>query len=178
MISEDVRQRILKIKAVIFDIDGVLTDGRIVLGNYGDELKFFDAQDGLGLVLLRRAGFKTAMVSSRKSRINQKRARETDVTRLYQNVSDKRGGFDKLLRKFKIAADEACFVGDDLVDIPALVKAGLAVAVQNAAPAVKEIAHYVTEKEGGRGAAREISDLLLKTQGRWDALVKPYTSQE
>src|SRR3989338_3413942 len=104
MALEDLEGRIRQVKLVIMDVDGVLTDGRIVLGNYGDELKFFDVQDGLGIVRLRRAGLKTALVTSRKSRINHRRAREMDVTKLYQNVGDKRKVFDKILRKFRLDA--------------------------------------------------------------------------
>src|SRR3989338_5003093 len=101
MTPEDIKDRIRKIKVVLVDVDGVMTDGRIVFGNYGDELKFFDVQDGFGLVMLRRAGFKTVMISAKKSRINHKRAKEVRITKLYQNAFDKRKVYEKILRKFR-----------------------------------------------------------------------------
>lgn len=170
-------ERIQKIKAVITDIDGVLTDGCIVLGNYGDELKFFDAQDGLGFALLGRAGLKTIMMTARKSRINQKRAKEIEAFKLYQNVSDKLRVFQKVSRKLKLAPEEICVVGDDLLDIPPMRQAGFAVAVANAVEETKHAAHYVTLKSGGRGAIRELSELLLKNQGKWSAVTARYVNQ-
>jgi 3-deoxy-D-manno-octulosonate 8-phosphate phosphatase (KDO 8-P phosphatase) len=172
MSNEELKERIRKIRCVVMDIDGVLTDGRIIYGNYGDELKFFDVQDGFAVAALKTCGLKTAWVTARKSRINQKRAKELQVTKLCQNVKDKRKQFQKLLKKFRLSAEEACFIGDDLPDLGVLREAGLAVAVGNAAPEVKAVAHYVTEKHGGRGAVRETTDLILKTQGRWDELLQ------
>ena len=167
-------ERIKKIKLVMIDNDGVLTDGRIVLGDYGDELKFFDVQDGLGLVLLRRAGLPTVIVSGKKSRINPRRAKDTRVTKLFQNVPDKLKIFEKMLKKFKAAPEEVCYIGDDLLDLPPMVRAGLAVAVSNAVSDVKEKAHYVTQKAGGRGGVREVVDMLLKGQGKWDKATGKY----
>lgn|SRR3989338_1180341 len=174
MAADDLRERILKVKLVMVDVDGVLTDGRIVFGNYGDELKFFDVQDGFGLVMLRRTGFKTIMISAKKSRINQKRAKEVQIVKIYQNAFDKLKIYEKILKKFKADDQEVCFVGDDLIDVPVLRRVGLAVAVQNAVKEAKEIAHYVTEKSGGRGAVREITDMILKTQGKWAEATKRY----
>ncbi len=174
MIVDDLKERISKIKLVILDVDGVMTDGRMVYGNYGDELKFFDAQDGFGIVLLHRAGIKTAIVSSKKSRINQKRAKELKVNKIYQKVQDKLKVYQKLLRVYKLSDPEACFIGDDLIDLPVLKRAGLAVAVKNAVPEAKDAAHYVTEKSGGRGAVREVTDMILKSQNKWDALTERY----
>jgi 3-deoxy-D-manno-octulosonate 8-phosphate phosphatase (KDO 8-P phosphatase) len=173
-ITNEIRERIQKVKLVILDNDGVLTDGRIVLGDYGDELKFFDVQDGLGLVLLSRAGIKTVMISGKKSKINRCRAKETCLTEIYQNISDKLKVFEKVIKKFKVGAPEVCCVGDDLVDLPILLRAGFAVAVENATDEVKQVAHYVTVQKGGCGAVREVADLILKTQGKWPALVEKY----
>src|SRR3990167_6299454 len=106
MAADDLRERILKVKLVMVDVDGVLTDGRIVFGNYGDELKFFDVQDGFGLVMLRRTGFKTIMISAKKSRINQKRAKEVQITKIYQNVFDKLKVYEKILRKYRVRDEE------------------------------------------------------------------------
>ena len=166
MLSQELKDRIEKIKVVAMDLDGVLTDGRIIYGDYGDELKFFDVQDGFGLALLREAGLKTVIVSSRKSRTHQRRAGELKITKLYQNVKDKLKCFQEILKRYKLRPEEICFIGDDWVDAPILSRAGLAVAVSNAVPEIKELAHYVTQKLGGRGAVREVADLLLKGLGR------------
>ena len=174
MVSEGLRDRILRVKLVLVDIDGVLTDGRIILANHGDELKFFDVQDGFGLALLRRAGFKTVMIGAKKSRVHQRRAKELKITKIWQNVHDKLKVYQKLLRKFRACDEEACYVGDDLIDIPVLKRVGFAVGVPNAVPEVKELAHYVTERSGGRGAVREVADLILKTQGRWADATQRY----
>ncbi len=163
-----------KVKLLMLDVDGVLTDGRIVYGDYGDELKFFDVQDGFGLVTLRRVGISTVFISAKKSRINRRRARELKVTKIFENVSDKKKVYDKLLKKFKLKDEEVCFIGDDWVDVPVLLRVGFAVAVPNAVPEVKENVHYVTERQGGRGAVREVADHLLKARGLWPVATQRY----
>jgi len=173
-IAANLNERLQKIKLVIIDNDGVLTDGRIVLGDYGDELKFFDVQDGFGLVLLRRAGLMTVIVSGKKSKINHRRAKELQVAKIYQNVFDKLKIFTKLLKKFKVNPEEVCCIGDDLIDLPVLRRVGFAAAVANAVPEIKEAAHYVTERYGGRGAVREVVDMLLKAQNKWTAVTERY----
>ena len=174
MTAPDLQQRIQKIKLVIVDIDGVLTDGRIVLGDYGDELKFFDVQDGFGLVMLRRAGLSTVIMSGKKSKINHRRAKELMVNKILQNVFDKLKAFEKLLKQFKVEPEEVCYIGDDLIDLPVMKRVGLAAAVLNAVDEVKAAAHYVTKKYGGRGAVREVVDLLLKGQERWTEVTEKY----
>jgi 3-deoxy-D-manno-octulosonate 8-phosphate phosphatase (KDO 8-P phosphatase) len=174
MTDTELREKALKIKLLIVDVDGVLTDGRIVHGNYGDELKFFDVQDGLGLALLARAGLKTVVITAKRSPINHRRAREIRITKLYQNVDDKLKVYEKVLRKFRLSHDEVCYVADDLVDLPVFTRVGLAVAVKNAVGDVKARAHYITERRGGRGAVREVTDMLLKQQGKWDEVTGKY----
>ena len=171
---EELNSRAAKIKYLILDVDGVLTDGRIVLGNYGDELKFFDIHDGHGVVMLGRAGVRTLIVSGRKSRINLKRAKEMRVLKVYQNAFDKLKILEKILKKYRVNPEEICYVGDDLIDLPVLSHVGLAVAVRNAVEEVRVAAHYVTEKSGGRGAVREVTDLLLKARGSWDEQTARY----
>lgn len=173
-IPEHLKQRLSKIKLVIVDNDGVMTDGRIILGDYGDELKFFDVQDGFGMVMLRRAGLRTAIISGKKSRVNKRRAKELGVCKLYQNAFDKLKVFDKLSRKFKVSPDEVCYIGDDLIDIPVLARVGFGVAVANAVAETKEAAHFVTSREGGRGAVREVADMILQAQGRWTEVTARY----
>ena len=175
MIAENLEEeRIQKIKLVMVDNDGVLTDGRIVYGDYGDELKFFDVQDGFGMVLLRRAGLRTVILSARKSRINKRRSKELMVDKIYQNAFDKLVIFQKVLKKFKVKPEEVCYVGDDLIDLPVLTRVGFAVTVPNAVDEVKKIAHYCTQKAGGCGAVREVADLILKGQGRWSEVTARY----
>lgn len=176
MNPDELKAKAVRIKVVILDIDGVLTDGRIILGNYGDELKFFDVQDGLGLVLLRQAGLKTVIISAKKSRINHRRAKEVQIVKIYQNAHDKLKVYEKVLKKFKVAPEEVCFIGDDLLDIPVLSRVGLAVAVKNAVPEAKEKSHYVTQNKGGRGAVREVADFILKAQNKWDQVTQRYFS--
>ena len=172
--SDDLKHRILKIKLLVMDVDGVLTDGRIIYGDYGDELKFFDVQDGLGLAMLRRAGIHTVVISAKKSRVNHRRAKDLQITKIYQNAPDKLKIFEKVAKKMKLAHDEVCYIGDDLVDIPVMSKVGFAIGVNNAVDEVKSIAHYVTLKKGGRGAVREVIDLILKTQGKWPSVTERY----
>ncbi len=172
--SDDLKHRILKVRLVAMDVDGVLTDGRIVYGDYGDELKFFDVQDGFGLAMLRRAGIRTMIISAKKSRVNRRRAKELQITKIYQNAADKLKVFEKAAKKMKLTHDEVCFIGDDLLDIPVLSRVGFAVGVSNAVDEVKEVAHYVTLKKGGRGAVREVVDLILKTQNKWPAVTERY----
>ena len=156
------------------DVDGVLTDGRIIYTNSGDELKFFDVMDGMGLALFTRAGLKTAVLTAKKSRIVSKRAEVLHIDRAYQNAFRKGDVFEKILSDFKVSAGEVCFIGDDLVDVPVLKKAGFAVAVPGACPEARNIAHYVTKKKGGRGAVREVIEIILKAQGKWAGLMKGY----
>ena len=174
MISSEVVEKAKRVKMLIVDIDGVMTDGRIVYSIYGDELKFFDVTDGFGMSLLNRAGIKTAIITAKKSRIVKLRARDLKVAKAYQGFLDKLIPFEKLLKEFKLVAEDICFMGDDIPDIPVLKKAGLAVSVPNALDEVKAIAHYITSKAGGRGAVREVCDLILKSQNKWDAATAKY----
>jgi 3-deoxy-D-manno-octulosonate 8-phosphate phosphatase (KDO 8-P phosphatase) len=169
-----IQDKARKIKVLIVDIDGVMTDGRIIYSIYGDELKFFDVQDGFGITLLNRAGIKSIVITAKKSRIVKIRARDMRVAKAYQGHMDKTKPFDHALRKFRVIPEEVCFIGDDLIDIPVLKRVGLAVAVPNAMEEVKASAHYITSKMGGRGAVREVCDLILKAQGKWDLATERY----
>lgn len=172
--TNDALIRAQKIKLLILDIDGVMTDGRIVYGNYGDELKFFDVQDGFGVLLARSAGMKVAIITAKGSKVVKMRAKELNIDALYQNATNKLKALQKLLKKTKVAEEEACFIGDDLVDVPVLKKVGLAVAVPNAVNEVKSCAHMITAKTGGRGAVREVCDFLIKSQGKWEEATSKY----
>ncbi|MCG2704619.1 MAG: HAD-IIIA family hydrolase [Candidatus Omnitrophica bacterium] len=169
-----INEKAKKIKLLVMDVDGVLTDGRIIYTNSGDELKFFDVTDGMGLSLFKRAGLKTAILTAKKSQIVAKRAKTLNIDKSYQNAVRKADAYGEILSDFKVIPEEVCFIGDDLVDLPVLRKVGLAVAVSNAVPEVLEAAHYVTSKGGGRGAVREVIEIILKAQGKWQELMKRY----
>ncbi len=174
MITDAFFERAKRVKVLILDIDGVMTDGRIVYSIYGDELRFFDVQDGLGISLLNKAGIKSIIITAKKSRIVKARARDLRVAKTYNGYLDKLKALKKAMRKFRVSHEEICFIGDDLIDIPVLKRVGLAVSVPNAVDEVKEAAHYVTSRSGGRGAVREVCDLLLKSQDKWDKATASY----
>ena len=166
--------QIKKIKVLMLDIDGVLTDGRIIMSNSGDESKFFDVHDGFGMVLLGRAGFKTIIITANKSKIVARRAKTLGVFKVYQNCFDKLKTFRQIIETFKITPEEICFIGDDLIDLPILRRVGFSVTVPNGVEEVKQKVHYVTKKYGGRGAVREVCNLILKTQGKWEEVTNRY----
>ncbi|MFA6141813.1 MAG: HAD-IIIA family hydrolase [Candidatus Omnitrophota bacterium] len=174
MIGQDILDRAKRVKILILDIDGVMTDGRIIYSVYGDELKFFDVQDGFGISLLNKAGIKSVIITAKKSRIVKLRARDMRVARAYQGFVDKTIPFNDVVRRFKVKPEEICFMGDDLIDIPVLRRVGFAVAVPNAVDEVKRSVHHITSKMGGRGAVREICDLILKSQDKWDLAAKKF----
>lgn len=173
-VTPDLLERIKRIKILILDIDGVMTDGHIIYSIYGDELKFFDVQDGFGITLLRRAGIKSVIITAKKSRIVKLRARDLKVAKAYQGYMDKIKAYEHAIRKFRVKPDEVCFIGDDLIDIPVLKRVGFAVAVPNAVDEVKNEAHFITARAGGHGGVRELCDLILKSQGKWDLATEKY----
>lgn len=174
MMNQEIIERAKRVKILILDIDGVMTDGRIIYSIYGDELKFFDVLDGFGIALLNRAGIKSVIITAKKSRIVKTRAKDLKVAGAYQGFTDKLIPFNKILKRFKISPEEICFIGDDLIDIPVLKRAGFAVAVPNAVDEVKALAHHITARMGGRGAVREICDFILKSQNKWDPATSKY----
>ena len=170
----EVIQRASKISLLVLDVDGVLTDGRIVYADYGDELKFFNVQDGAGLVFWHRVGLKSAILTSRTSRLLKRRAKEMHVNFLAQGKLLKLPTYEELLRRFRVSDQEVCAIGDDLMELPILRRVGLAVAVSNAVEEVKTISHYVTKRSGGAGAVREVVDIILKAKGLWEHLLQRY----
>ncbi len=163
-----------KIKLLVLDVDGVLTNGGIILDNEGNEFKSFHVRDGHGLVMLKRAGIKIAIISGRSSKAVDRRARELGITEVYQHSHNKILAYKELLAKFSVADQEVAYIGDDVVDIPLFKKVGLPIAVADAVNEAKEAALLVTKAEGGRGAVREICDLILKAGGKWDGLLDEY----
>lgn len=163
-----------KVKLLLLDVDGVLTDGRIIYDSKGRDFKLFDVHDGLGVYLLKKAGIHTVLITARGSKAIRPRARDMRVSAIFENISPKSAALDKILSKFKVTLEEICFVGDDLVDLCLMKKVGLAVAVFNACPEIKALAHYITLRQGGRGAVREVAEIILKSQDKWQATVEPY----
>ena len=173
-LTPDALQRGARITLLLLDVDGVLTDGRIIYDEFGDELKCFDVQDGAGLSLWRRAGLKSAIITSRASKLVARRAKELRVDFLAQRAVVKLDLFQQLLRRFRLNPEQVCVMGDDLAELPLMRRAGLAIAVANAVDEVKAASHYVTQRSGGRGAVRETVELLLKTKGLWDGVTDQY----
>lgn len=174
--EEKLLEKAKKIKLLLLDVDGVLTDGRIIYDSRGRDMKFFDVHDGLGVYLLKKAGISTILITAKGSRAIKPRARDMQVAEIFADVSPKSSVLDKILKKYKVSADEVCFVGDDLVDLGLLKLVGFPVAVSNAAGEIKRVAAYITLKLGGRGAVREVAELLLNAQGKWQQMVGLYES--
>ncbi len=163
-----------EIKIVIFDVDGVLTDGRIILDSNNNESKAFHVQDGTGITYLHRAGIKTAIISGRESKVVEYRAKELSIEDVYLGIHNKIEAYEKILEKHKLKDSETCYVGDDLIDLPILRRAGFSVAVPNASLEVKENVSYVTSAPGGYGAIREVAEKILKSQGKWEKIISRY----
>ncbi|MDQ2936462.1 MAG: HAD hydrolase family protein [Acidobacteriota bacterium] len=172
-----IERRASHIKLLLMDCDGVLTDGRLWLLENGDEHKSFNTQDGLGLHLFHRAGLKSGIISGRSSEALTRRARELGVEFLRQGDPQKTKAFEEVLRLAAVEEDEVAFVGDDLPDIPLMRRSEFAVAVADAAAETRAAAHYVTRAPGGRGAVREVVEIILKAQARWNDLVEEYLQQ-
>ena len=174
MTSSDVQQKAARIKLLLMDCDGVLTDGRIWLFENGEEQKGFHTRDGLGIELWHRAGLKSGIISGRKSSAVEARARGLGMSFVRQGCEDKQGAFADTLALAEVTNEEVAFIGNDLNDIPLMRQSGLGIAVADAALETRERAHYVTKTVGGQGAVREVIELILKSQGRWDELVSRY----
>ena len=163
-----------KLKLLILDVDGVLTDGKLFFDNQGNEYKTFHARDGHGIKLLRQTGVEVAVISGRKSNSVLLRMNSLGIQHVYQGHEDKRAAFYDLLAKIGIAPEEAAHVGDDLLDLPIMVRVGLAIAVNDANFAVKEHAHWCTSALGGNGAVREVCDFIMKAQGNYNDVLSSY----
>ena len=170
-VARGVAARAKKIRVLLMDVDGVLTDGHIWLLSRRDgtasEIKGFSAYDGAGLKLARAAGLRTGIITGRESSAVSQRARECELEFVYQGRATKLGPYEEILRAAFASDQEVAYIGDDLPDLPLLQRVGLAVAVANAAPEVKRAAHYVTARSGGDGAVREVVELIVKAQGKW-----------
>jgi 3-deoxy-D-manno-octulosonate 8-phosphate phosphatase (KDO 8-P phosphatase) len=174
MIEPETERRIARLKLILMDCDGVLTDGRITLLSDGDEQKSFHTRDGHGLVLLHRAGLKSGIISGRTSNAVERRARDLGISYVRQGALDKISVFNELISATSVEESEVAFIGDDVTDVPLMRRVGFAVAVADAAEETRLAAHYTTTLPGGFGAVREACELILKTQGHWNGLMERY----
>jgi 3-deoxy-D-manno-octulosonate 8-phosphate phosphatase (KDO 8-P phosphatase) len=170
----DILTKAAQIQLVIFDVDGVLTDGRLYLGNDGNEFKAFHIRDGHGIKMLLEGGVEIAIISGRHAASVERRMSDLGIRYAYLGVHDKLTAFHSLLARLGLAAEQVAYVGDDLIDLPVMTQVGLAIAVQDADPFVKQHAHWQTPSPGGRGAARDVCELLLEARGQLTDLRSRY----
>jgi 3-deoxy-D-manno-octulosonate 8-phosphate phosphatase (KDO 8-P phosphatase) len=168
--------RAARVRLMIFDVDGILTDGSLHYGPEGEVIKTFNVLDGHGIKLLQQSGVAAAIISARQSGIVARRASDLGILHVYQGVHDKRAAFDQLLQQTNIDEQACGFVGDDVIDLPILSRVGFAASVPHGHPEVRTRVHYVTQAAGGRGAARELCDFILRAQGNYEAALAPYLS--
>jgi len=173
-VEPDILERARRIKLLLMDCDGVLTDGRLWLMTDGDEQKTFHTRDGQGISLFHGAGLRTGIISGRTSTALERRAQDLKMSFVRQSAKDKIKALEEILAEAGVTAAECAFIGDDLPDIPVMRRVALGFAVADAADETRQAAHYVTARPGGHGAVREVIDLILKAQGRWDELLRRY----
>ena len=163
----DGRARALRIKMIIMDVDGTLTDGALFVLPDGEEIKAYNVRDGLGILLAHLAGFKTAIITGKTSRALEKRAEKLRIDELHQGILDKKPVLEAILAKHGLTNEEAAYIGDDLGDLAVIKTVGLAGAVADAHPEVKKNCHFISQQSGGRGAVREFIEFILEAQGKW-----------
>ncbi|HUK81970.1 MAG TPA: HAD hydrolase family protein [Verrucomicrobiae bacterium] len=173
--TPSIAERLWKIRCLLMDVDGVLTDGKLYFTSDGQEIKSFDVQDGHGIAMAQRAGLLVGFISGRPSKATERRASDLGVKIVKQAATNKMEMVDEVKRDHDLRDEEICFIGDELVDLPVLRRVGLGVAVPNATDEVRELAHHVTAHRGGEGAVREVIELILKTQGSWQKVIARYT---
>jgi 3-deoxy-D-manno-octulosonate 8-phosphate phosphatase (KDO 8-P phosphatase) len=172
--QDDAFARAARVRLMIFDVDGILTDGSLHYGPEGEMIKTFNVLDGHGIKLLQASGVAAAIISARKSDIVARRAADLGILHLRQGVHDKQAAFEQLLAQTGIEAAACGFIGDDVIDLPVLLRAGFAASVPGGHPEVRARVHYITHAAGGRGAVRELCDFLLRAQGNYETALAPY----
>ena len=173
---QDVLEKARGVRLVVFDVDGVLTDGSLFYGDDGQEYKAFNSRDGHGMKMLRRSGVAIAIITGRRSQVVRHRMENLGIEHVYQGREDKLPAFQSLCRKLKVDPQAAAYVGDDVVDLPVMLRVGLAVAPADAHPLVQRHAHWTTPSGGGRGAAREVCELIMEAQGSLQDALAAYLS--
>ena len=172
--KKNIKDKLKKIKLLMMDVDGVMTDGRIIMDDEGREIKNFNVRDGHGLKILQRYRIKVAIITGRQSKVVEFRAKDLEIKDVYQKVFNKKDVFDKILKKHKLSPNATAFIGDDIVDIPVLRRVGFSVAVADAADVVKKSVDYVTQNRGGHGAIREVCEMILQAQDKWREIAAKY----
>ena len=171
---EELVQRARKLRLLLFDVDGVLTDGRLTLDGEGIEAKQFHIRDGAAIVWAERAGLMTGVLSARVSRATERRAAELRMRIVSQGVADKRAGYAEILATHGLTDEEVAFMGDDLLDGPVLSRVGMSAAPADAVAEVRTRVHWISARNGGQGAVREFIEMILTARGQWDAIVRQY----
>ena len=173
---QDIHEKAAQIKLVIFDVDGVLTDGSLFLGDDGQEYKAFHSKDGHGMVMLQQSGVMIGIITGRTSEVVRKRMESLGIKHVFQGQKDKLPAYEQLKQELSLTNEQVAYVGDDVVDLPVMTKVGLSIAVQDAHALTKEHAHWITPSNGGRGAAREVCEMLMHSQGNLDSALEHYLS--
>jgi len=173
-VKKSIQEKLKKIKLLILDVDGVMTDGSIIIDDEGHELKSFNVRDGHGIKILQRYGVKVVILTGRKSKVVEYRAKDLEIEDVYQGTLNKKEVFEKILDKRKLSADKVAYIGDDIVDIPVLKRVGFSVAVDDALDIVKKSVDYVTKNSGGHGAVREVCEMILQAQRKWSEVAAGY----
>src|SRR3989338_7648592 len=168
------KEKLKKIKVLVMDVDGVLTDSGIIVDSKGGEIKKFNVLDGFGIVIAQKAGLKTAIITARLSKPVGHRAKDLRINKVYQNAFPKSIAYEKMLKEFSVKDNEVCFIGDDVPDLNILKRVGFAVTVPNAASGIKKHADYITQRRGGEGAVREVIELILAAQGKWQKILQDF----
>lgn len=172
--AAEIDARAASIKLIIFDVDGVLTDGALYLDDAGREMKAFYSLDGHGLKMLKKSGVELAIITGRSSTLVQHRAKNLNIGHVYQGAEDKLEAYTALTTRLGLAPEHIAVMGDDVVDLPMMRRSALSISVPAAPDSVKQYAHYVTQLAGGKGAAREVCELIMRAQGTLDAQLAPY----
>jgi 3-deoxy-D-manno-octulosonate 8-phosphate phosphatase (KDO 8-P phosphatase) len=167
-----------KIKLLLFDVDGVLTDGKILLHADGSESKQFDIKDGTGIIWAQRAGLTVGLLSARTSAATGQRAAQLGVTLVHQGVASKLESYEQIIDSLLLDDEQVAYMGDDVLDLPVLIRVGLATAPADAVADVRSRVHWVSSARGGQGAARDLIEVILRAQGRWDALLAEYVEEQ
>lgn len=174
LLDKKLMKKIEPVALLILDVDGVLTDGKIIIDDLGNETKHFNVRDGHGLKMLIRTGIEVILITGRTSKVVEHRARELGIREVYQGARDKVEILEKILDRKEISGKRVAYVGDDIVDIPVFKRVGFSVAVADASEYAKESADYTTEGKGGQGAVRELCEIILKVQGKWNDVISRY----
>lgn len=175
--NSDLNQRLKNIRLLILDVDGVMTDGGLTIGDDGQEYKTFHAHDGLGMKLLKASGVSLAIITGRTSNVVKQRAESTGVAHFYQGAEDKLDALHDLMKASGLQLEQCAFMGDDVVDLPPMLQCGLAIAVPDSPQLLLDRAHYVTRKSGGRGAVREVCEMIMQAQGTFDAQMAQFLTR-